>query len=349
MSFTLTDRFVHIRLSSMMLVALCAFFWVSVLGHMVSGSLAVPSARSEAATQSRMDKLKSMFGFEGFVYALDNCPSSSQLVQDFKQMRTKGARNVITFDYCGNGDDASYYEDGYLAPEVIKAAGTAGLNIIPLVWTLVDSGQSFSTTTVPRINAAVINSPGPVLAVALGDEPLYDNDFGSPGNLAKYIRQMKEAFANAGLSDVPVSISDMAYGWQSSKGISSVVDAVDFFMINNFPYFSSDAESGGSSTSWKDFTKDISYFESIAKGKPLLVTQTGWPSNKDEFAPNSKNVVVSVSSEEAYWNLLDSHCSDFFKAKNLGWMWRSWDDTIEGWGVTSNGKSKWNFSAKTTC
>lgn len=83
---------------------------------------------------------------------------------------------------------------------------------------------------------------------------------------------MKSAFKNAGLN-IPVSISEMAYGWQSSGDIEKMVDAVDFFMINNFPYFSFDAQSGGSSTSWKDFTGDISYYESIAKGKPLLVTQ----------------------------------------------------------------------------
>ncbi|PAV15693.1 glycoside hydrolase [Pyrrhoderma noxium] len=287
-----------------------------------------------------------MYAFEGFVYALDNCPSSSQLVGDFSAMKSKGARNVITFDLCGNGDDSTYYD------KVISAAGSAGINIIPLVWTLVDNGQSFSKDVIPRIQAvtkAVINNPGPVLAVALGDEPLYDNDFGSASNLAKYINQMRTDFKNAGIPNIPLSISDMAYGWQISGDISSVVDAVDFFMINNFPYFAWDAKDGGSSTSWNDFTKDITYFEGIAQGKPLLVTQTGWPSNRDEFAPNSKNIVVSLEAEQGYWNLLDSHCEDFFKSKNIGWMWRSWDESIEGWGVTSNGKDKWNFSARTTC
>lgn len=84
---------------------------------------------------------------------------------------------------------------------------------------------------------------------------------------------MKSKFADAGLSDIPVSISDMAIGWQQEGDTSSVADAVDFFMINNFPYFANDAQSGGSSTSWTDFTNDISYFESISQGKPLLVTQ----------------------------------------------------------------------------
>lgn len=299
------------------------------------------------SAQTRMQKITSMYGFEGFVYALDQCPSSSNLVTDFKQMKAKGARNVITFDYCGTGEDASYYGT------VIQAAGQAGINIIPLAWTLLlDSSQTFQNTSVPKIQAvteAVIANPDPVLAVALGDEPLYDNDAGSADNLAKYVLQMKSAFTNAGLS-IPISISELAYGWQISGNITKLANAVDFFMINNFPYFAFDAESGGSSTSWGDFTNDISYYTSIANGKPLLVTQTGWPSNEELWSPNSPAVVASVPSEEAYWKLLDSHCEDFFKANNIGWMWRSWNDVLTGWGALySNGTQKWNFSAKQTC
>lgn len=74
--------------------------------------------------------------------------------------------------------------------DVINAAGSAGIDVIPLVWTLVNEGETFDDTAVPRINAvtqviyrplssyifplilskAVINNPGPVLAVAMGDE-----------------------------------------------------------------------------------------------------------------------------------------------------------------------------------
>ena len=105
---------------------------------------------------------------------------------------------------------------------------------------------------------------------------MYDNDAGSADNLAKYVLQMKSTFKNAGL-DIPVSISELAYGWQISGDITKLADAVDFFMINNFPYFAFDAQSGGSSTSWNDFISDISYYESIANGKPLLVTQVCEP------------------------------------------------------------------------
>ncbi|KAI5118468.1 hypothetical protein M0805_003729 [Coniferiporia weirii] len=151
-----------------------------------------------------------MYGFEGFVYTLDSCPSKTQLASDFQTMKSVGARMVITFSVCNSGTDSSYHGD------VISAASAAEIYIIPLVWTLLDnSGQTFSKDVVPIMKAvteAVIKNPSPVIAVALGDEPLYDNDAGSPANLAKYILQMKSDFAAVGLSDMPISISDMAYG-----------------------------------------------------------------------------------------------------------------------------------------
>ena len=72
---------------------------------------------------------------------------------------------------------------------------------------------------------------------------------------------------------MPISISDMAYGWQQAGDVSSVVEAVDFFMINTFPYFAGNAKEGGSDQAWTDFENDLSYFQGVANGKPLLVTQ----------------------------------------------------------------------------
>lgn len=111
-----------------------------------------------------------------------------------------------------------------------------------------------------------------LICAPLGDEPLYDSDAGSADALAKYITQLKQEFTSAGL-DIPISISDMAYGWQQAGDISSMVEAVDFFMINDFPYFAGDATTGDSDKAWSDFTGDIKYFQGIANGKPLLVTQ----------------------------------------------------------------------------
>jgi len=299
---------------------------------------------NSAAT--RLDTITSMYGWEGFVYDLEGCPSQSTMTTQFKAMKSRGARVVMPSLYCDGQDTQTYYSS------VLSAAAAANMSVMPCIWTLTFEGQTFNKTIVPRINAwmnAIIKNPTPVLALALGDEPLYDWDFGDPSDLAAYINKLKTTFKNAGLS-IPISISDLAYGWQQAGDTSSVQAAVDFYMINNFPYFAQNAQSGGSASSWTNFMSDMNYFKGIAKGKPLLVTQTGWPSNENLYAPNSPNVVASVASEEAFWKLLDGHCSDFFKTNNVGWMWRSWDDNLDGWGVKSTGQTdKWSWSAKTTC
>jgi len=303
-----------------------------------------------SGSQSRLDKIKSMYAFEGFVYSLEGCKNSGQITSDFKSMASHGARTVMTFGYCPSKDTTGDYEN------VIQAASDAGLHIILLVATLVTDDNSLYGGVIPRsknMAKAIINRPNNVLALALGDEPLYDNDFGNVGTLASHINDLKGQFKAANL-DVPISISDMAFGWQSAGQVSSssaVAEAVDFFMVNTFPYFGQSASWGGNDGAFESFKKDISFFEGIASGRPILVTQTGWPTNTAEFAPNSNSIVASVGSSEAYWNLLNSHCSDFFKAKNIGWMWRNWDDTISGWGVKdSSGNFKFNIDGvKTTC
>jgi len=287
-----------------------------------------------------------MYGWEGFVYDLEGCPSQSTMTTQFKSMLSHGARVVMPTIYCDSKDTESYYAS------ILAAASDAGINVMPCIWTLTFEGQTFNGTIVPRINAwvnAIIANPDPVLALALGDEPLYDWDFGSPDALATYITKLKSTFSSHNLS-IPISISDLAYGWQQAGDTSSVQNAVDFYMINNFPYFAQNAQSGGSASSWTNFESDMDYFRGIAKGKTLLVTQTGWPSNENLYAPNSPDVVASIPSEKAYWNLLDGHCSDYFKTNNVGWMWRAWDDDLDGWGVkTLNQSDKWAWGAKSTC
>lgn len=49
--------------------------------------------------------------------------------------------------YCDGQDTESYYAS------VLKAAVSAGISVIPCIWTLTFEGQTFDKTIVPRINA----------------------------------------------------------------------------------------------------------------------------------------------------------------------------------------------------
>jgi len=283
----------------------------------------------------------SLYAFSGFVYNIDGCVDTATVHTAMKDMFvTYKARVFITFGGC---DQANYFSD------LIGYAGSVGIKIIPLVWFGYDGGTQWKTRA-DVITKAVIANPAPVYGVAYGDEPLYDWAAGDPQDLANAINSMKSQFKSAGLN-IPVSISEMAYGYQQAMpGAQAVIDAVDMAMINTFPYFAQDAHEGGSSYSWNDFVNDINYFLQHFNGKPLLVTQTGWPSNEDVWPPNSPDAVVSIQSEKDYFDLLDKNCS-YFKSLNMGWMARAYDDNgLPGWGVLDyNEKPKFTFAPKLSC
>jgi len=284
-----------------------------------------------------------VYAFSGFVYNIDGCTPHDQVYNAFKDMvTTYKARIVITFGGC---DANGYFTD------LINMAQSVNLKIIPLVWFGYDGGDQWKERANVIIKAVIAN-PKPVYGVAYGDEPLYDWAAGDPQTLADAIKSMQSQFKQAGLN-IPVSISEMAYGYQQamSSGAQAVIDAVDMAMINTFPYFAQDAHEGGSSYSWNDFMNDMNWFKDHFNGKLLLVTQTGWPSDDSVWPPNSPDAVVSVQSEQDYFNLLDSKCSSYFKTNNVGWMARMYDDNgLPGWGVKDfNENPKFPFSPKLTC
>ena len=69
--------------------------------------------------------------------------------------------------------------------------------------------------------------------------------------------------------------------------------------------------------------------------------------------PNSPNAVANVANEQAYYQLLDNHCSDFQNTVGggVGWFAHIYSDNQEpGYGIYGyNGQLKFPFAPKTTC
>lgn len=55
---------------------------------------------------------------------------------------------------------------------------------------------------------------------------------------------MVAAKANLASVGIPVTVSEMAYGYQKSGGAQEVLDAVDFVNIHVLPFFAQDASTG---------------------------------------------------------------------------------------------------------
>lgn len=78
-------------------------------------------------------------------------------------------------------------------------------------------------------------------ALQFGSEPLYDWAL-DPAQLAEQVKTAKVTLANL---KIPVTISEMAYGFQKHNGATDVLAALDIIDAHILPFFASDASTGG--------------------------------------------------------------------------------------------------------
>ena len=71
-------------------------------------------------------------------------------------------------------------------------------------------------------------------------EPLFDNVL-SPANLTEQVILAKQ---NLSSLNIPVTVSELAYGYQERGGAQDVLAAIDFINIHMLPFFSQQASIG---------------------------------------------------------------------------------------------------------
>ena len=76
--------------------------------------------------------------------------------------------------------------------------------------------------------------------VQFGSEPLFD-DVLTPNQLAAQVIAAKK---NLSSLNIPVTVSELAYGYQERGGAQNVLDAEDFINIHMLPFFSQNASTG---------------------------------------------------------------------------------------------------------
>lgn len=119
---------------------------------------------------------------------------------------------------------------------------------------------------------------------------------------------------------IPVTVSDLAYGFQitESQNSSALLNDLDFIGAHILPYFAGHASTG--ENAWNDVMYDTTYWLEHSKGKPIIFTENGWPhwKNCPNVCPQSANASASQGDSKAFWDLLDGNC-DFFKNNSIGW------------------------------
>jgi exo-beta-1,3-glucanase (GH17 family) len=279
------------------------------------------------------------YAFVGFSYEVTACQSLSQLKKEFKDIReTFKGRYVRLYGTC---DNKGFYDD------IVEAAWENTLGVHALIWFGFTGGNAWETRR-DTLFATLKSNPKAKFVtkvVQFGSEPLFDSVL-SPSALAAQVTAAKKTLAPLG---IPVTVSELAYGYQEHGGAQDVLNAIDSVNAHILPFFSTKATSG--SDAWPLVTADLTWYQTHAKGKKIWMDENGWPSEQyPGVQANSKKAVANVNSEAEYFNLLDSKCS-WFKQENIAWFMHIYSDDQEpGYGLYSTGGSKkFKFAPKISC
>jgi len=301
-----------------------------------SANFDVPDSPNGISTDDWWCDSDSEYAFMGFSWAINGCPSKSDIASNFKQMKQFGARYVRLYGACDRG---SFNDD------LVDAAYSSGMGVYYLVWFGFDGSSKWKD----RLNGVldtVDSNPRAkyvIRTITLGSEALFDHAI-SAGELVNQLGNIRDRVKSKGIK---VSTSEMAY---LLKDNTNVLDAVDNAQLNVLPFFAGDATHG--SNARNRVLSDVNGISKANGSKKILLTQTGWPSTDEIWKANSRSAVASVSSEAGYYDVLDGLCDEFkgFPKGGVGWFAHVWDDAgLGGWGIMKNGKPKFDFNPRTKC
>lgn len=189
--------------------------------------------------------------------------------------------------------------------EAIQAAINTKTTLLLGLWA--SAGQESFNNEIAALKAAISQYGTAftdlVVGISVGSEDLYrvspDGAGGNPGAgpdvLVSYIKQVRDAIAGTPLSGAKLGHVDT---WQVyvNASNSDVIENLDWIGMDAYPYFqSSFANSIGNGG---DLFFDA-YNQTVAatKGKPVWVTETGWPVSGETV----NQAVPSADNARIYW------------------------------------------------
>jgi exo-beta-1,3-glucanase (GH17 family) len=282
------------------------------------------------------------YAFLGFSYEVTACQSLSQLQREFADIRNNfNGRYVRLYGVC---DREGFYDD------VVTAAWDNTLGVHALIWFGFTDSNQWMTRRNTLFSTLHLNPKAQFVTrvVQFGSEPLYDQVL-SPAQLTAQVNTAKQILSDIG---IPVTVSELAYGYQRNGGAQDVLDAIDSINIHMLPFFAANATTG--SQAWGNVLANLDFFIENGNGKKMYFDENGWPSvTYTGVEPQTDTAVASVSSEQGYFDLLDEHCTDLKSVVSggIGWFAHIYSDTQElGYGIyTASGKLKFPFAPRTSC
>lgn len=159
-----------------------------------------------------------------------------------------------------------------------------------------------------------------VVGISVGSEDLYRSSpqgvaanagVGATGvEIEGYIGWLRDWLRGTALEGKPVGHVDTWTAWvlPENRGVAS---SVDWLGHNSFPYFET-TKANNIDLAAENFRTALQQTESVAQGKAVWVTETGWP----RVGPNARDAVASMENSQRYWK--EVGCS-LFGQRNTFW------------------------------
>jgi len=164
---------------------------------------------------------------------------------------------------------------------------------------------------------------GYVDIAAVGNEVMYRKDL-TEDELLDFITQVKEAIP----SNIPVGYVDAYYEFTVRPRIT---EACDVILANCYPYW----ESCHMDYSLLHMKQMFGQAVDAGKGKKVIITETGWPSdgtNLDDAVPNAENAMKYFINSQV-WSAKDDIEIFYFSSFDESWKEGPEGDVGAYWGL----------------
>lgn len=160
-----------------------------------------------------------------------------------------------------------------------------------------------------------------VIGISIGSEDLYRNSVtgnknkagvgNSPETLVRFINDARKALSGGPLAKIPVGHVDTWDVWPNATN-KPVLDAVDFIGVDEYPFYE-DGKGNTIDNAANLFTKAYEATLAAANGKPVWVTETGWPAS----GPDWDLAVANTTNAEIFWQ--EVGCRKLFNKTPTFW------------------------------
>lgn len=210
-------------------------------------------------------------------------------------------------------------------PEIAKQQG---LKTLVGIWL----DDDLENNEIEINNAIMLAKSGHVDILAVGNEVLLREDL-TPSQLLQYINRIKQQ-----LPDIPIGYVDAYYLFELHPDISAACDVI---LANCYPFWES-CPAEYALLYMKDMYQRTL---AIAQGKPVIITETGWPSQgtaEHDAIPSYENA-ITYFIETYLWAQQHNIAVFYFSAFDENWKVSDEGDVGAFWGLwDSQGQLKYS-------